>query len=137
MDFIGKYQHEKSENLDGFFKSVGVPYLIRIMITRSNPDMEIEKVDDEVWKISLKSLFRTGVRTFKLGEEYMEDMSGANKLKSITTLENKKLITNSENEDGTQKTKSVYELSDTHVVQTLTHIGTGQEAKRYFRKVSE
>lgn len=90
----GKYAHEKSENLDEYFKAngkgftyftrhesqvfwyLGVPYIPRKMMCASNPTVEISKSGD-TWTITTSTMFRTIAYTFKLGEEYEERMPGA------------------------------------------------------------
>ena len=54
----------------------GVPFMVRIMISKSNPDVEISR-DGETWTIATKSLMRTAMKVFKLNEEFEEQMPGA------------------------------------------------------------
>ncbi|XP_057336084.1 uncharacterized protein LOC130674690 isoform X2 [Microplitis mediator] len=110
---VGIYQHEKSENLDEYFKTLNLPYLARKMIYISNPRKEIRKEDTE-WE---------------------EVMPSGVKLKNTTTIEGDSLIIVSINEDGNKVTRR-HDFDDNGVVLTLSHERTDLVAKRYFKRVS-
>lgn len=75
VQIVGKYHHESNENLDEYFKGVGVPFIPRKLILASHPEMIISLNDDtNEWTISTNSLFRITQITFKLGIEYEEQM---------------------------------------------------------------
>ncbi|KAJ8918869.1 hypothetical protein NQ315_011161 [Exocentrus adspersus] len=128
----GKYSHQKNENLDEYFKAIGVPYIPRKMMCSTSPTLEITKIDEE-WTISISTLFRTTISKFKLGEEYEEDMPGGT-LKNTTTLEGDKLITKSVGPNNTIISRT-YEFSDEECIMVYKHEKSGVEAKRYFKRI--
>ncbi|KAF2894099.1 hypothetical protein ILUMI_12074 [Ignelater luminosus] len=130
---VGKYQHERNENLDEYFQAVGVPYIPRKMMTATSPQMEISVDESQQWTISISSLLRTTVMKFKLGEEYEEHMPGGVVIKSTTVTEDNKLNTTSIGPDG-GKVLRTYEFNDAQCILTLKHEKSGVEAKRYFRR---
>jgi hypothetical protein len=131
----GKYQLEKNENLDGYFKAVGVPYVARKMMAASTPVVEIS-CEDDTWTIKTSTLLRTTELKFKAGEEYVETMPSGEVLNSITTLEDDKLTTISRLPDGGQ-TSRVYNFLDTGMLMTLTHESSGQTAKRHYKRLTD
>lgn len=135
VQITGRYKLEKNENLDGYFKALGVPFLARQMMTASTPVVEISCKDD-IWTIKTSTLIRTTELNFKVGEEYDEVMPSGETLKSTTTLEGEELRTISKVPDGSQTSRS-YRFSEGGMVLTLTHEKSGQTAKRHFRKLTD
>ncbi|XP_057336082.1 sodium/calcium exchanger regulatory protein 1-like isoform X1 [Microplitis mediator] len=131
---VGIYQHEKSENLDEYFKTLNLPYLARKMIYISNPRKEIRKEGDK-WIIKNITMMRTQVWEFFLDTEWEEVMPSGVKLKNTTTIEGDSLIIVSINEDGNKVTRR-HDFDDNGVVLTLSHERTDLVAKRYFKRVS-
>lgn len=94
VQIVGKYQHQKNENLDEYFKAcgkfhyfreslfssvcfiIGIPYIPRKMMCNSSPLMEIKSNEQGEWTVASSTFFRNVVSTFKLGEEYEEHMPG-------------------------------------------------------------
>jgi len=134
VQIIGKYQLEKNENLDGFYKAVGVPYVARKMMAASTPVVEIS-CEDDTWTIKTSTLIRTTELKFKAGEEYVETMPSGEVLNSTTTLDDDKLTTISRLPDGGQ-TSRTYSFFDTGMLLTLTHESSGQTAKRHFKRLT-
>ncbi|KAJ8680106.1 hypothetical protein QAD02_015893 [Eretmocerus hayati] len=131
----GHYQHERNENLDEYFKSVGVPYIPRKMMTMTSPRLEIEKTEDDKWTIRSITMMRTVVLIFRIGEEFEESMPGGVTLKNVATLDEDGSITiHSEGPNETKVTRK-YELKDDQIILTMTHEKSGTSAKRYFKKV--
>ncbi|XP_060528788.1 fatty acid-binding protein-like isoform X2 [Cylas formicarius] len=130
---VGKYIHEKSENLDEYFKAIGVPYIPRKMMIASNPTVEVTTSEDGQWSITITTLFRTVSYKFNLGEEYEEHMPGAT-IKSITTIEGDKLITQCISPDNTHTTR-VYSFSEDGLIISYKHEESGKEAIRHFKRV--
>lgn len=110
---IGSYKLEKNENIDEYFKAIGVPYVARKLIAASSPTMEISQNNDD-WTIKTISLIRTVTIVFKLNEEYEEQMPGG-LLKTIMNLNGDKLESASVAEDGTKICRS-YDFNDTHCI---------------------
>ncbi|XP_063231733.1 sodium/calcium exchanger regulatory protein 1-like isoform X2 [Bacillus rossius redtenbacheri] len=104
----GKYQHERSENLDGFFKAVGVPYVARVMMRMTSPLLEV-----------LRDAGKWVVRSTTMNTAQVEDDC----ISIVSLLPNGK------------KTTREYKFSDESVEVTLTDEESGQVAKRYFRRV--
>lgn len=129
---VGIYTHTHSENLDDYFKAVGVPYIPRKMMCSSNPTIEISKNEDGQWTITTKTLFRNVSYTFKLGEEYEETMPGAT-IKSTTIIKDDKLVTECISPDNTTITR-IYEFTDTGLTLTYKHEKSGKEAVRHFKR---
>ncbi|XP_047021922.1 fatty acid-binding protein, adipocyte-like [Helicoverpa zea] len=130
----GKYQHYKNEDIDDYFSAVGVPYMGRKMMSMSSPLMEIS-VEGDKMTIKNSSLLRTVENTFKLGEEYIENMPNA-KIKSVTTMvTDNQIETKSIVEDTGANCGRHYVFTDDECVITLTHEKAATPAKRYFRRV--
>ncbi|XP_063972355.1 fatty acid-binding protein-like isoform X2 [Diachasmimorpha longicaudata] len=114
VKIVGKYQHERSENLDEFFRILGVPYIPRKMMSMANPRIEISQNDDE-WTLKNVTMLRTQEIKFKLGEEYEEFMPSGVVLKNTTSLEGDCLVTISIGPDGNKVTRK-YEFSDDQLI---------------------
>jgi fatty acid-binding protein 3 len=127
----GNYVHQKNENLDAYYQTLGVPYVARKMMSFTSPKLTITNEGDE-WTITTSTTLRTITLKFKLGEEYDEDMPKG-KLRSTTTLENDSLKTVSVGPEDTKITR-VYSCTDDGCVLTLRHDESGIEAKRYFKR---
>ncbi|XP_008553339.1 sodium/calcium exchanger regulatory protein 1 isoform X2 [Microplitis demolitor] len=111
---VGKYQHERSENLDEYFKTLNLPYLVRKMIYISNPRKEITKEGDK-WIIKNITIMRTQVWEFLLDTEWEEVMPSGVTLKNTTTIEGDTLIIVSITEDGNKVTRR-YDFDDNDYV---------------------
>ncbi|XP_076548559.1 fatty acid-binding protein isoform X3 [Osmia lignaria lignaria] len=131
---VGTYQHERNENLDEYFKAVGVPYIPRKMMIMSSPRLEISN-DGDKWTIRTISMIRTVEITFTLGEEYEEHMPNGVTLKNVTAMEGDSLVTTSVGPDNNKLVRK-YEVTEDGVVLTMTHEKSGQVAKRYFKRLS-
>lgn len=130
--FEGKFTNTKNEKLDEFYTAIGIPWVPRKMMTASSPTIEISVVDG-VWTIKTSTLMSNSSVTFKLGEEYIETMPGGRTIKNVTTVEDNKLITNSQSDRGAS-TKT-FEFSDDGFIMVLTHATTDVIAKRRFTRV--
>ncbi|CAH0560292.1 unnamed protein product [Brassicogethes aeneus] len=128
----GKFKHEKNENLDDYFKALGVPYLIRKMICSTSPQLEITSDEQGNWTVSQITMLKTTVAKFKLGEVFEENMPGG-LLKSNAVLEDNKLIISSTGPNQEKVTRT-YEFSESHCILTLKELKSGIEAKRHFKR---
>lgn len=136
MSIVGKYKHTKNENIDEYFAAIGVPYLARKMMSMSSPTMEISKKDDQ-WSIKNSSMMRTTEITFKLSEEYDENMPTA-VLKSITKLVNDdELLTESVVAESGVQTERRYTFTEQGCIVTLTHKSCQNPAKRFYDRIKE
>ncbi|KAK1119261.1 hypothetical protein K0M31_013450 [Melipona bicolor] len=131
---VGTYQHESNENLDEYFKAVGVPYIPRKMMCMSSPRLEISN-DGDKWTIRTITMIRTAEVTFTLGEEYEEHMPAGVVLKNVTTMEGDNLVTVSVGPDNNKVVRK-YEITKDGVVLVMTHEMSGQVGKRYFKRLS-
>ncbi|XP_063231732.1 sodium/calcium exchanger regulatory protein 1-like isoform X1 [Bacillus rossius redtenbacheri] len=129
----GKYQHERSENLDGFFKAVGVPYVARVMMRMTSPLLEVLR-DAGKWVVRSTTMVRTQEMSFVPGVEYDEVMPSGDVLKNTAQVEDDCISIVSLLPNG-KKTTREYKFSDESVEVTLTDEESGQVAKRYFRRV--
>lgn len=134
VQITGKYTHTKSENLDNYFKAVGVPYIPRKMMCSTSPTIEILNNEEGQWTITTATMFRTTSYTFKLGEKYEESMPGNNVIQCVTQLQDDKLITNLVGPDGSETTRT-YEFSDEGMTITYKHKASDVEAKRFYKRV--
>ncbi|CAK1545187.1 unnamed protein product [Leptosia nina] len=108
----GKYQHYKNENIDDYFTAVGVPFMGRKMMSMSSPLMEIV-LEGEQMHIKTSSLLRTVEYTFKLGEEYEEQMPNKSVLKSVTKIQNdNEVLTESVIPESGEKCARHYQFTD-------------------------
>ncbi|XP_034951785.1 fatty acid-binding protein, liver-like [Chelonus insularis] len=133
VQIAGKYQHERSENIDEYFRTLGVPFLVRKMMSVSYPTLEISQ-DGDKFTLKTTTLIRTQVSEFTLGVEYEESMASGVTLKNTTTLEGDSLITISISDDGNKVTRR-YDFTDDGVVLTMSHERSDQVAKRHFKRV--
>nr|CAD7403728.1 unnamed protein product [Timema cristinae] len=134
MVIIGKYKHERNENLDEYYSALGVPYIARKMMVMSSPVLDISQ-EGEKWSIKSSTLLRTVESLFVPNEPYEETLPSGDILKSTSTLADNKIVTSSEVPNGSRTTRS-YEFSEGGcVLQTLSHDESGQVAKRYFTRV--
>ncbi|XP_015603131.2 fatty acid-binding protein homolog 5 [Cephus cinctus] len=131
---LGTYQHERNENIDEYFKAIGVPYIARKMMSASSPRLEI-KQDGDKWIIRTISMIRTVESIFTLNTEYEESMPSGEILKNTTTLANGNLVTLSLLPDGSQTIRE-YEVTDEGVVLIMSHEKSGHVAKRYFKRLT-
>ncbi|XP_033194163.1 sodium/calcium exchanger regulatory protein 1-like [Bombus vosnesenskii] len=134
VSIVGAYQHESNENLDEYFKAVGVPYIPRKMMCMSSPRLEISNNCDK-WTIRTITMIRTAEVTFTLGEEYEEHMPAGVILKNVTTMEGDNLVTVSVGPDNNKVVRK-YEITKDGVVLIMTHEKSGQVGKRYFKRLS-
>ncbi|XP_011308928.1 fatty acid-binding protein-like [Fopius arisanus] len=130
---VGKYQHERSENLDEYFRTLGVPFIARKMMSVSNPRIEIIQDEDE-WTLKNITMIRTQEVKFKFGEEYEEFMPFGVVLKNTTNLEGDCLVTISTGPDGT-KVNRKYQFSDDRMILTMTQEKNGVTCTRFFKRI--
>ncbi|XP_043283391.1 fatty acid-binding protein, liver-like [Venturia canescens] len=128
----GKYLHERNENIDEYFKSLGVPYLARKMMAVSHPTLEISNEGDK-WTMKNVTLISTQEVTFCLGEEYEEVLPSGDKLRSITTLDGNTLVTISRYEEGNKITRR-YDFDEAGITLTMSHERSNQIGKRFYKR---
>ncbi|XP_033230819.1 sodium/calcium exchanger regulatory protein 1-like [Belonocnema kinseyi] len=131
---VGKYQHERNENLDGYFKAVGVPYIPRKMVLTASPTLEIKQEGDK-WTIRTISIMCTSEITFTLEKEFEEAMASGVTLKNVAKIEGDSIIITSTG-PNVEKTVRKYDFTDEQVILTMTHEQSGQVAKRFFKRIA-
>ncbi|KAK7790080.1 hypothetical protein R5R35_013001 [Gryllus longicercus] len=129
----GKYQHEKNENLDAYFRAVGVPYIGRKMMQMSSPLLEVN-CEDGKWTFKTITMLRTHEVSFILGEEYNEVMPSGDALKCKTIKDGDSLVTETETPSGSKVTRT-YTFSEDGVLLTMVHEESGEIAKRHFKRM--
>ncbi|XP_050586324.1 sodium/calcium exchanger regulatory protein 1-like isoform X2 [Bombus affinis] len=134
VSIVGTYQHERSENLDEYFKAVGVPYIPRKIISMSSPRLEISN-DCDKWTIRTISMIRTTEITFTLGEEYEECMPTGIIMKNTATMEGDNLVIVSVCPDNSKIVRK-YEFTEDGMVWIISHDKSGKIGKRYFKRLS-
>lgn len=130
---VGTYQHERNENLDEYFKDLGVPYIARKMMGISSPRIEILN-EGEKWTIRTVSMMRTAEMKFVLGEEYEETLPSGETLKNVTTMDGDSLVTVSYRPDNTKLVRK-YDFNDDSVILTMSNENSDAVAKRYFKRL--
>ncbi|XP_078001137.1 fatty acid-binding protein-like [Glandiceps talaboti] len=73
--FVGKWKHVRSENLNEILVAQGVPWLLRKIMTSTSPAQDISIADDETWTLKLVLSIKKKENTFKIGEPF-EDTDG-------------------------------------------------------------
>ncbi|XP_014607049.1 PREDICTED: myelin P2 protein-like [Polistes canadensis] len=130
---VGTYQHERNENIDEYFKDLGVPYVARKMMGLASPRMEISN-EGEKWSIRTVSMMRTIELIFVLSEEYEETLPSGEILKNVTTMEDDSLVTVSYRPDNSKIVRK-YDFTDDGLVLTMSNEKSDAVAKRYFKRV--
>ncbi|XP_015179646.1 PREDICTED: fatty acid-binding protein 12-like [Polistes dominula] len=130
---VGTYQHERNENIDEYFKDLGVPYIARKMMGLASPRMEISN-EGEKWTIRTVSMMRTIELIFVLGEEYEETLPSGEILKNVTTMDDDSLVTVSYRPDNTKIVRK-YDFTNDGVVLIMSSEKSDAVAKRYFKRV--
>ncbi|KAI4490890.1 hypothetical protein M0804_003834 [Polistes exclamans] len=130
---VGTYQHERNENIDEYFKDLGVPYVARKMMGLASPRMEISN-EGEKWSIRTVSMMRTIELKFVLSEEYEETLPSGEILKNVTTMEDDSLVTVSYRPDNSKIVRK-YDFTDDGLVLTMSNEKSDAVAKRYFKRV--
>ncbi|KAG8225270.1 hypothetical protein J437_LFUL006503 [Ladona fulva] len=114
----GNFQLERSENLDEYYRVIGVPYFVRLMLCSSKPSLNISK-DGDTWSLKTSTLFRTSELRFKLGETYMDKMPSGVELENVTEINRNSMITKSKVPNG-QEFERVYDFSEMEMIMETT-----------------
>uniref|UniRef100_A0A0B6ZK26 Uncharacterized protein n=1 Tax=Arion vulgaris TaxID=1028688 RepID=A0A0B6ZK26_9EUPU len=88
--FAGTWKQIRCDNIDAFFKEMGLNYLLRKIASQANPEVEI-LINGVDIQISFKTPFRAECMKYKLNEE-VEIETQKGKFKATTTYESGKLI---------------------------------------------
>jgi len=135
---IGSYKLERNENLDEFYSSLAVPWLVRKMMCATSPTMHVTKDEEDEWNLKTVTFLRTMENSFKLDEEYEETLPNGIVLDSVTKLEgDNKFVTKSKSveEDDDFTLERSYEFTDDGMVMTLQSPKSEKVAKRYFKRL--
>ena len=85
-----KYKLESSEKFEEFLEALGINILKRKLASIWSPVFEVTQ-DGDNWAMSTKSVLRTTVVKFKLGEEFDEERADGVEVKSVVTVEGNKM----------------------------------------------
>ncbi|KAL2740621.1 fatty acid-binding protein 6-like [Vespula squamosa] len=133
VQIIGRYQYVSSENFEEYLQAIG-QYETAKPFLNSQPIIEISQNGDQ-WSVAIESNGKTALTTFKLGEEYEENMpSFSGTLKSLTTKDGDKFITETKLASGVKSVR-VYEITDTGMTVHLTESNTGVKATRTYKRL--
>jgi len=129
----GSYKLERNENLEEYFRVVGVPYLARKMMLASTPTMTVT-FEDETWVFKTVTFFRTVTISFKLDEPYKEEMPSGDILDSVCTKDGDFTFRIKSQQERLGDFERIFDFSDDGVVITMKH-AKGVEAKRHFKRI--
>jgi hypothetical protein len=138
----GTYTFIRNENLDEYFKAIGVPYIPRKMMLATSPTIEVTKTKDEddtaedegdTWVIKTVTFFRTTIVSFKLNEAYEEEIPSGDILQNVTRSEGDSFITECKNEK-LGEFERIFDFTDDGLIITMKSKDKGVQAKRYFKR---
>jgi len=87
MDLVpGRYTLQESINFEEYMKACGVSYVIRKIALASSPATEI-RVDGDQWTITTAIPFKAATISFKLGEEFLQDLPDGSGRKVMATID--------------------------------------------------
>lgn len=133
VQVTGRYQYVSGENFEEYLKAIG-QYDVAKPFLNTQPIVEISQNGDQ-WVVAIETNGKTAATTFKLGEEYEENMpSFSGTLKSVTTKDGDKFVTETKLSDGIKSTRT-YEFSDTEMTVHLTENKTGVKASRTYKRL--
>ncbi|XP_044743711.1 fatty acid-binding protein, heart-like [Chrysoperla carnea] len=125
--FAGNYEHEKDENMEQYYKALGLP------------DAEVEKYK-KPWRTNVIEVNGDDVHvttnakiSYKLGHDVDEILANGHKVKSHASLEGPKLVVRSTSPDGRKGTRT-YELYDQGVLISLELEGSPVVGKIYYKR---
>jgi len=150
----GTYKFVKNENLDDYLKTIGLPYIPRMLMLSTSPTVEVTKIKDDdntsediaeetedqteetapgdTWVFKTVTFFKTTVNTFKLNEPYEEEIPSGDILENVTTMEGDSFITKCKNEK-VGDFERIFDFTDDGLIITMKH-SKGVQAKRYFKR---
>ncbi|XP_074643717.1 sodium/calcium exchanger regulatory protein 1-like [Tubulanus polymorphus] len=142
-DFSGSWKLDRSENFDKFLELLGEHenFMTRQMmkIARFAKPVQTIKQDGDKFNIETKSVVRTTVVDFKLGEEFEREEQG-HKLKAKAELTDGKLVITQEPKDAEsklRKQKVAREIKDGELVMTIVLGDDECICTRVFKKVDQ
>ncbi|XP_057332962.1 fatty acid-binding protein homolog 6-like isoform X2 [Microplitis mediator] len=135
VQIIGKYEHESSEGLEAYLKTVGgvENQEASKAFSQGKPTLEISQSGDH-WIITVSNEGKSSTTKFTLGTPYDETMPHGLTLKSVTTRDGNKFITVSDLPDG-NKSIRVYEFTDTGITVHLSENKHGVKAVRTYKRI--
>uniref|UniRef100_A0A914C2D1 Cytosolic fatty-acid binding proteins domain-containing protein n=1 Tax=Acrobeloides nanus TaxID=290746 RepID=A0A914C2D1_9BILA len=88
---VGKWVLKESVNFDNYLKQVGIGMVLRQLVKVIYPTLEIS-VDENHWKMTTSTTFKTEIVEFDLGVEHEEDFPDGRKFKTISQFENGRFV---------------------------------------------
>ncbi|XP_020643225.1 fatty acid-binding protein 5-like [Pogona vitticeps] len=101
--FVGRWHLISSEGFEEFMKELGVGMAMRKMGSMAKPDVIITRDGDKM-NIKTESTFKTSECCFKIGEPFDEDTIDGRKTKTLITLDENNVLTQSQKWDGKEAT---------------------------------
>ncbi|XP_015172074.1 PREDICTED: fatty acid-binding protein, adipocyte-like [Polistes dominula] len=133
VQVTGRYQYVSGENFEEYLQAIG-QYETAKPFLNAQPIIEISQNGDQ-WVVTIESNGKTAVTTFKLGEEYDENMpSFSGTLKSFTTKEGDGFVTETKLASGVKSIRN-YKFTDTHMTVHLTESKSGVKATRTYKRL--
>ncbi|KAJ7338952.1 hypothetical protein JRQ81_012854 [Phrynocephalus forsythii] len=101
--FVGRWRLISSEGFEEFMKELGVGMAMRKMGSMAKPDVIFSR-DGDVCTLKTESTFKTSEFKFKVGEPFDEDTLDGRKTKTLITLDDNNVLTQSQKWDGKEAT---------------------------------
>lgn len=98
--FIGHYKLDKSENFDAFMAALGVNAALRQIGKLSSPELTMEQVDGEHYKIKQWTMVKSHTWDFTFGQEFEGSSADGRKVKTTVTMEGENLVITENPADG-------------------------------------
>ncbi|XP_043482385.1 fatty acid-binding protein homolog 9-like [Leptopilina heterotoma] len=135
VQIVGKYEHERSENLEEYLKTVvGEEHADKAAtFAQSKPVLEVGNNGDD-YTITVSNDGKSNTTTFQLGVPYDETMPHGVTMKSLTTQEGDKFTTKTELPNG-NKSVRVYEFTENGITVHLSDENTGAKGTRYYKRM--
>ncbi|XP_064612129.1 myelin P2 protein-like [Liolophura sinensis] len=134
--FVGKWKLDRSENVEEFFKAMGMNFFLRKMASRASPEQIVTREDNKL-KIVIHTAFMTREDEVKLNEEYEkhDEKMGA-KFKCKARMEEGKLIVDQERIDGDGTTPPQIITREIIEGETVVIVKVGDViSKRWFKRL--
>ncbi|GMR50928.1 hypothetical protein PMAYCL1PPCAC_21123, partial [Pristionchus mayeri] len=133
--FIGRFVNHTEENLEEYFKEMGMPFIVRKIALNARVTLD-NKIKGNKWICAQETLLLTVKQEFELDKEVEETHPDGRKFMTTYTLTSDgKLVSTQRKIKESDKTSTAtryFEGDDTMVV--VMECG-GVKAKRYFKRI--
>ncbi|XP_072043969.1 cellular retinoic acid-binding protein 2-like [Amphiura filiformis] len=132
--FLGHYKLESSDNLEEFMKTLGVNIVLRKIGMSSYPDLTMEHIEGDHYKINEWTMIKSHIWDFTLGQEFKDKTVDGRNVLSTIRIEGDKLVQIEKPASGKGKIPSyTWELKDNndlHITYELEGVVCNREYKR-------